>query len=133
MPRRNSDAEMRLALRRWRANQGDGELALRLLGALDRAGLLPDSTGRPERSARKPARRHGVGRNMTEVDVGDVVGLVSYDTPVAFLSRGSTTAYVIDPMPSPTTARHIRTWLASHGVLGQEPASAEEIAEMLGG
>lgn len=132
MPRRNSDAEMRLALRRWRANQSDGELGVRLLGALDRAGLLPDNVERPK-TTKKPPRRFSVGANMTEVDAGDTVGLVSYDTPVAFLSRGSTTAYVISPMPSRTTAKHIRTWLASHGVLGQEPATAEEIAAALVG
>ena len=139
--RNSRDAEMRVALRRWRQTPEDAELAVRLLTALDRAGMLPDSV-RQEEDGPGPAAAPGrhvvrpIGSNMTEVDTGRSLVLVSYQTPVAFLSRGSTTAYVIDPIPpaspgglrpSATTAKHIRQWIATHGVLGQEPADAEDI------
>jgi hypothetical protein len=60
-----------------------------------------------------------VGPNQTEVSHGDVVGLISYTTPVAIVTRGPGghyDAFVTEKRWSNTTSRHVRAWLRSRGI-----------------
>jgi len=126
--RRNSfDAEMRIALRKWRGSPDDGELARKLVFALDRAGALPDSGPAQPAATRVPVPLRRIGANATEVDNGESRVLVSYSTPVAFLTRNSRIAFVIDHVQSRTTAKHISQWLASNGITHTEPVPAGDI------
>ena len=51
-----------------------------------------------------------IASNMTEVDMGDVVVMFSYSTPVAALVKGDG-YYRTEKKWSMTTSRHINKWL----------------------
>ena len=53
-----------------------------------------------------------IGPNMTELHVGDVVILFSYETPVAARIGGR--YYVTSKKYSATTSRHISKWVGGH-------------------
>ncbi len=54
-----------------------------------------------------------IGSNMTEIEIGDKLILVSYETPVACAIMGDG-YYRTSKKWSATTTRHINKWLASH-------------------
>ena len=58
-----------------------------------------------------------IGANKTELELADLLILISYETPVAAigLNRPSTGALKTSEYFSNTTSKHINTWLKDHG------------------
>ena len=56
-----------------------------------------------------------IAENQTELTVGDVTVLFSYQTPVAAFNRATLEKFAVDPStlskPSRTTAKHVSMWL----------------------
>lgn len=62
-----------------------------------------------------------IGSDQTELHLQDYVILFSYETPVAYLHRGSGKYYRTSKKWSRTTSKHINQWLGG--------VSAEEVGQ----
>lgn len=56
-----------------------------------------------------------IGANKTELELKDVLILISYETPVAAIRYNGSGAIKTDQCWSNTTSKHINTWLRDHG------------------
>lgn len=64
-----------------------------------------------------------LGANQTQITVGLVDILVSYQTPVAMYDHGSNTAYKTERKWSKTTSKHINAWFDLNKDVKEVPQS----------
>jgi len=60
-------------------------------------------------------RIKSIGSNKTEVELKDLIILVSYSTPVAAIRYNGKGALKTEDYFSNTTSKHINQWLLDHG------------------
>jgi hypothetical protein len=72
-----------------------------------------------------------IASNMTEVELGQITVLFSYETPVAYRVKATNEYYKTNKYWSRTTSKHINKWIPDSGEVMIRETDQEDLDNLL--